>query len=75
MNKPIPSIPAAGSVYATMIMKSAIGALVMNVFLPLRIQPPSPRTALVSMARTSEPALGSVRPKALTFSPVSAGTR
>ena len=45
----------------------------MNAFVPLIVQIPPSRTARVCDAPASEPAFGSVRPKAHSFSPEARG--
>jgi hypothetical protein len=53
----------------------SVPAFVMNIFEPLTIHCPSRSSAVVSVAPASEPAPGSVRPNAASFSPdVSSGS-
>ena len=48
-------------------------ALLMKILAPSRTQPPSTRFARVEMPAASEPAPGSVSPKAAIFSPAASG--
>jgi hypothetical protein len=48
---------------------SSVPALVMNIFEPLTTQPPSRSSAVVRVAPASEPASGSVSPKAASRRP------
>src|SRR3954469_20367622 len=69
-----PWCPPAGVVFTAVTTKSARTPLVMNVFEPLTIQPPSTRSAWLRSPATSEPASGSGMPSAPIFSPLIAGT-
>ena len=51
----------------------SVPAFEMNVLAPLMSQPPSRRSARVRMPRASEPASGSVRPKAPSARPSASG--
>jgi hypothetical protein len=48
----------------------SVPAFVMNIFEPLITHSPSSSTAVVRVAPASEPAFGSVRPKAASFLPL-----
>ena len=70
-----PRAPSAGSVTAKMEKMSAKPPLVIQILDPFRIQWSPSRTARVRMRAASEPAWGSVRPKAAIFSPRASGFR
>ncbi len=60
----------SGLVRATTVKTSQMGPLVMNVFVPLRTHPSPSRRPFVRMLAVSEPASGSVMPKAPIYSPL-----
>ena len=64
MNALIPRVPRSGSVLAKTMYTSANGALVMNIFDPLRVYPSACSVAVAVPAPASVPAAGSVRAKA-----------
>ena len=70
-----PSAPFSGSVTAKTMQKSASLPPVMKVFSPVITHSSPSRTALVRIARASEPAPGSVIAKQLRSSPLIVGSR
>ena len=75
MKNEIPPWPPSGVVFAADTIQSARTPLVMNIFEPLSVQPPSTSRALVRSPATSDPASGSVIPSAAIVSPLIAGAR
>ena len=73
MKAEMPFLPASGSVTAKTMATSAVLPDVMNCFTPFSTQPALVRTARVFRAEASEPACGSVRAKAPSFSPRAMG--
>ena len=70
----MPPWPPSSVVRQAQTRKSARTPLVMKVLLPLTTQPPSVFFAVVLIDATSEPAPGSVIPRAPIFSPLMPGT-
>src|SRR5206468_3752538 len=70
----MPRRPAAGSVTAKTIATSAFEPEVMNCLVPFSTQRLPRRCARVFNAAASEPACGSVRQNAASFSPLASGT-
>ena len=71
----MPFLPAAGSVTAKTMATWPFLPLVMNCLVPSSTQWLPSRRARVRMAAASEPACGSVRQKAPSFSPRAIGRR
>ncbi len=63
--------PVAAVIVTQAVM--SVPAFVMNIFEPFTTQAPSRRSARVRVAPASEPAFGSVRPKAASFVPDASG--
>ena len=71
--RPRSSVPVTAVIVVPPVM--SVPELVMNALVPLMIQRPSRSSARVCVAPASEPALGSVKPNAQSFSPRASGTR
>ncbi len=71
----MPFLPWPGSVAAVMIRWPATGALVIHIFEPLITHSSPSSRAVLRVAPASEPACGSVRPKAAIYLPSAAGFR
>ena len=75
MKAEIPWVPLPPSVRAVKVMYFATLPLVMKIFEPLIRQPSATCSARVCVPAASEPAFGSVSPKAPIASPFAIGTR
>ncbi len=62
------STSSRGVVRASRSMRSECSAREVQIFWPVTLQPPSTRSAVVEIAVVSEPAVGSVTPKACSRS-------
>ena len=71
--RPLASRPVTAVIVVPAVM--SVPLLVMNALVPLITHLPSRSSARVCVAPASLPALGSVRPKPHSFSPLASGTR